>query len=53
MFSNERAEEVALFYYRNGESPTVTSKHFEIKESSVERMIRAFKADGRAWVAGY
>lgn len=43
MFSNERAEQVALYYYRNGEQAGMTAGHFEIKESSVERMLRAFR----------
>lgn len=47
MFSKERAEEVALYYYRNGEQTRMAANHFEIKESSVERMVRAFKQEGK------
>ena len=43
MFSDERAEQVALYYYRNGEHSGMTANHFEMKESSVERMLRAFR----------
>jgi len=47
MFSSERAEEVALYYFRNGESISKAAKHFDIQEDSVERMLRSFRAEGK------